>query len=103
MPKAKLRARLPTFHRATTNVWQARIWSIVIQCSEKANRGIASGDAYESDQSDPDSAYLYKNALDGAIRASFDDPIVDPSNVEDKSRRLQGIIYEKGKIGRAHV
>ena len=46
------------------------------------------GGTYESDQCDPDFACLFNNALDGAIRASFDNPIVDPSNVEDTTHRL---------------
>jgi hypothetical protein len=56
------------------------------------------GGTYESDHCDPEFGYLFNNALDGAIRASFDDPVVDPSNAEDTSRRLQDIVCKQGKL-----
>jgi hypothetical protein len=64
---------------------------------QKANRG-ARGGTYESDQCDPEFACLFNNALGGAIRASFDNPVVDPSNAEDTTRRLQDIVYKNGKL-----
>jgi hypothetical protein len=74
-----------------------RIWSVVNLVFRKANRG-RKGGTYESDHCDPEFTYLFNNALDGAVRANFDDPIVDPSNAEDRTRRLQDIVYKQGKL-----
>ncbi len=96
MPKAKQRASIPIFHRATTNVWTVIIWSVVYQCSEKPTT--AKEGTYESEQCNPKLTDLLNNALCGAIRAPRDDPVVGPSNIEDTAQGLQNIIRKKGKL-----
>ena len=54
--------------------------------------------AYESDQCDPQFTDLLNNALGCAIRANCNDPVVNPSNVEDTTQGLQNIIHKKRKL-----
>src|SRR6266702_764189 len=96
MPKAKRRASIPTFHRATTNVWTVSIWSVVYQCSEKPTT-VKEG-TYESEQRNPERTGLRSNALCCAIRAPRDKPVVGPSNIEDTTQGLQNIVRKKGKL-----
>jgi hypothetical protein len=51
-------------------------------------KAVERGGTYESHHCDPEFAYLFNNALGGAIRASFDNPVVDPSKAEDTTQRL---------------
>ncbi len=96
MPKAKRRASMPTFHRATTNVWTVSIWSVVYQCFEKPTTVKES--TYESEKRNPELTDLLSNALCCAIRAPRDNPVVGPSNIEDTAQSLQDIIRKKGKL-----
>ncbi len=96
MPKAKRRASIPTFHRATTNVWTVSIWSVVYQCSEKPTTVEEGTD--EGEQCNPKFTALLKNALCCAIRANRDDPVVGPPNIENTAQGLQNIVHKKGKL-----
>ena len=58
----------------------------------------ARGGTYESDQRYSEFTCLSKNPLDSTIRASFDNPIVGPSNAEDPTCRLQDMVNKKGKL-----
>ena len=54
--------------------------------------------AYERDQRDPEFTTLLNDALGSAIRASIDDPVVDPSNTEDTTCRLHDIECKDEKL-----
>src|SRR6266702_6402253 len=95
MPKAKRRARIPTSHRATTNVWTAIIWSVICQCVGIQN---TAREAYESNQCDPKLTDLLNNALCCAIRALRDNPVVGRPNIEATTHGLQNIVHKKGKL-----
>lgn len=41
---------------------------------------------------------MLNNPLGRAIRASSNDPVVGPSNIEDTTQGLQDVVHKKGKL-----
>jgi hypothetical protein len=81
------------------NVWTASIWYGVRQYilkSESDDRGRT----HESDQRSPNCTYLLDDALCRAIGPCCNLSIVNPTDIEDAARSLNGIKHEKGELSR---
>jgi hypothetical protein len=97
---AKRRDFNPTFHRADTNVWMARIWQDVASVVALAPKDIKEERTNQDDHGNSKFAKLLDYALCSAIWPRRDDTVANPSDIENATHGLPDVKSEKGRLTR---